>query len=932
MHIKKLSDETQIRVLGYPSVRRSVLDESKIENKLKPFGLHTAPDNNQIVELPIPECLGTLHEELEEAVEVHTARTIEKIGKAQHWDFPELPTNYNFIPNSWQSWNPETQRWDRRDAPPNDKTMFLDIEGVQVAEGRWHPTCAVGLLKTGWILWAADLSTVVEYEDLDEKGKKVTKYAWDGASTIPYGYGNTMINYNTQYDRSYLSSEYQQEDTGNRFFDLMSAWIVCRGLSNQQRPLYLAKEGLDWEPEWLDETTTNSLSAVYEFCFGHPLDKGVRDEIVNLGLPWVRQNMSRVIEYCCQDVLHTAQLHRRLYPEYLNHRPSKVTQSGAILLGSLWLPLDAERFPKYYKTAEAQYQAIVKRTNEELMEAAERFYKAAIALYPFPEVIFSKPERRTESKKSPDYQANVEFNLEAKRVWKESLDSTWDNWMEDLPESWRCLDWAPNISGVNKGVAGWFVKVQKDYLESKLTLSQRFIPVILGITWKNEQLLWGSVGAVDGKGRPTEGWYTQSYGSLPHPEKRGQAVTSVFAKGFVAAFEDGTLATNRDDSKSLVAAKMSTVNWISLRKRVAAIRTESPEGFPVTLPQILVNGTVTGRCADNLWQVASNPKKSRIGTELKSMITPPKGWVFVGADIDSQEAWLAGIMGDSVLGLCASTPMGFITVAGMKMENLEESTDIHSIMAKETGMTRDNTKTRVYGAIYGQGKTGDTNGLLKNIPGMALEEAQANSNLFINKFKGQLVTSDGVLGKTRSYVGGLASDSFNVMEAIADSKLPRTPLFKNVLSKSLAGIKDFKPSRVNWTIQSSGVDFRDMLVLLVRHFYHKLGVKGKLMLTIHDEIRTMVKDEPQNIIKAVHCIQLAQLYCRAAFIDSLGLDCIPAGVAWCSAVDVDHYCLRKDPKDKQITPSQPQGIPLGYTLTPKQLLELLEPSKVLQVA
>ncbi|MBW4558449.1 MAG: hypothetical protein KME59_21490 [Trichormus sp. ATA11-4-KO1] len=1083
MHIKKLSDDLQVRVLGYPSNPLSILDKQKIENKLKPFGLHQANDNNEVAELPIPDNFGTLEQELEQAIAEHTKSTLDALGSIMSWEFPELPTNFNTIKGKWQYWCPKGERWKLLEKPISGKVFFQDTETVQVGD-RWLPTCAVAMSARGWLLWVTDFDQM--------------------PSIIPYGFNNLMVNYNTQYDRAYLSSEYQMEDTGNRFFDLMSAWIICRGLSNQQRPLYLDE---DTNLDWMGETATNSLSAVYEFFFNKPLDKGVRDNIVNDGLPWVRDNMLEVIRYCCEDVLHTAQLFKRLYPEYLNHRPSLVAQSGSILLGSCWLPLDADRFPKYYETAENMYQELAVKTNKDLMILAEEYL----------------------SQCDPD----------------------------NLPKPALALDWNPAKSGKNKGLPAWYRKVLSDYAKGDLTLSKRFVPIVMGITWRGEPLLWDD---------ENKTWYTEVHGWLPHPEVRGKNVTSVFAKGFVAAFEQGVLSAANDSVKQMLAEKVSTINWVSLRKRVAAIHTESPEGFPVTLPSLLVNGTITGRCADNLWQVAANPKKSRLGTELKSMVAPPKGYVLVGADIDSEEAWLAGIMGDSVLGINASTPMGFICVAGAKAETLEASTDIHSLMAKETGISRDNTKTRVYGCvpmdtqaltregwrvyselshgteilaynaetgvnewspithmtyhedaevyklemshgwsvvctgdhrwygskrvrklgvkegytifqifttdnikqennitvsapynggsgyglksfgvkygtdyipeilkmsyrelqsfvlgvllsdghqdratgtwcitqkmghhaeafklaayligyrvsvgtrygnkvqkmnltkphitaqrlvktrientsvwcpttalgtwvmrqgdtititgncIYGQGLTGDTNALLKNIPTMTLAEAQANSKVFINKFKGQTVREEGALGSFKRYTGGLASDSFNVMESIADSKVPKTPLLKNVMSRSLAGFKDFKPSRVNWTIQSSGVDFRDMLILLTRHFYKKLGVDGKLLITIHDEIRTMVGDDPNNIRNAIWALQLAHLYVRAAFIDALSLDCIPAGVAWFSAVDVDPFCLRKDPKDPQITPSQPQGLPIGYTVTPSQLLSML---------
>ena len=46
-------------------------------------------------------------------------------------------------------------------------------------------------------------------------------------------------------------------------------------------------------------------------------------------------------------------------------------------------------------------------------------------------------------------------------------------------------------------------------------------------------------------------------------------------------------------------------------------------------------------CKSNLLQ------EDRIGSELKAMVQSPPGYCFVGADVDSQELWIASIIGDS---------------------------------------------------------------------------------------------------------------------------------------------------------------------------------------------------------------------------------------------------------------------------------------------
>ena len=65
------------------------------------------------------------------------------------------------------------------------------------------------------------------------------------------------------------------------------------------------------------------------------------------------------------------------------------------------------------------------------------------------------------------------------------------------------------------------------------------------------------------------------------------------------------------------------------------------------LPQLAVAGTVTRRAVEPTWLTASNAMETRVGSELKVMVRPPDGYHFVGADVDSQELWIAAVLGDA---------------------------------------------------------------------------------------------------------------------------------------------------------------------------------------------------------------------------------------------------------------------------------------------
>ena len=124
---------------------------------------------------------------------------------------------------------------------------------------------------------------------------------------------------------------------------------------------------------------------------------------------------------------------------------------------------------------------------------------------------------------------------------------------------------------------------------------------------------------------------------------------------------------------------------------------EKEQGF--ILPQVIPMGTVTRRAVENTWLTASNAKKNRVGSELKSMVRAPPGYVFVGADVDSEELWIASLVGDAQFKLHGGNALGFMTLEGTKAAG----TDLHSRTASILGITRNDAKVFNYGRIYGAG-------------------------------------------------------------------------------------------------------------------------------------------------------------------------------------------------------------------------------------
>ena len=108
-------------------------------------------------------------------------------------------------------------------------------------------------------------------------------------------------------------------------------------------------------------------------------------------------------------------------------------------------------------------------------------------------------------------------------------------------------------------------------------------------------------------------------------------------------------------------------------------------------------GTVTRRAVESTWMTAANAKSNRIGSELKSLIQAPDGYKFVGADVDSQELWIASLLGDAQFGIHGATPIGFMTLQGTR----SLKTDLHSVTGNIIGVSRNSAKVFNYSRIYG---------------------------------------------------------------------------------------------------------------------------------------------------------------------------------------------------------------------------------------
>jgi DNA polymerase gamma 1 len=417
---------------------------------------------------------------------------------------------------------------------------------------------------------------------------------------------------------------------------------------------------------------------------------------------------------------------------------------------------------------------------------------------------------------------------------------------------------------------------------------------------------------------------------LPHKDGDTANVGSPLTKMFMKYSQDGTLASPFAEAKDALDMNAQCSYWISARDRVlkqvvvwqkkglsmgfpSGLETKPEDKWGIIVPQVITMGTVTRRAIEKTWLTASNAKKNRVGSELKAMVRAPDGYAIVGADVDSEELWISSVMGDAQFGLHGATAIGWMTLEGTK----SAGTDLHSKTASILGISRDQAKIFNYSRIYGAGMRHAVLLLLQANPGMLPEEAQKLAENLYASTKGKNTHRIDIFGR-KFWFGGTESFVFNKLEEIALSDKPQTPALgcgiTYALSKEYlpAGFgTDYMTSRINWVVQSSGVDYLHLLIVAMDYLIAKYNINARYLISVHDELRYLVKEEDRY--RAALALQIANLWTRSLFALKLGLDDLPMGVAFFSAVDIDKV-LRKEVDMSCVTPSQPVPIPPGESL------------------
>ncbi|XP_060892582.1 DNA polymerase subunit gamma-1 [Labrus mixtus] len=471
---------------------------------------------------------------------------------------------------------------------------------------------------------------------------------------------------------------------------------------------------------------------------------------------------------------------------------------------------------------------------------------------------------------------------------------------------------------------------------------------------------------------------------LPHKDGNHNNVGSPFSKDFLSKMEDGTLRAGRGGTNATRALEINKMIsfWRNAHKRISSQmmlwlrKVELPrtvsrhkefdeEGqYGAILPQVITAGTVTRRAVEPTWLTASNARKDRVGSELKAMVQVPPGYHLVGADVDSQELWIAAVLGEAhFAGMHGCTAFGWMTLQGKR----SQGTDLHSRTADTVGISREHAKVFNYGRIYGAGRPFAERLLMQFNHRLSQAEAASKARQMYALTKGirrynlsmegeWLVRELGIevekeengsvtleelrrltrlasqssrrkrweLVDKRVWGGGTESDMFNKLESIAQSAQPATPVLGCRISRALEpkAVKDeFITSRVNWVVQSSAVDYLHLMLVAMKWLFEEHDIDGRFCISIHDEVRYLVCSEDRY--RAALALQITNLFTRSIFAHALGMQDLPQSVAFFSSVDIDQ-CLRKEVNMDCVTPSNPTGLERRYGLPPGEALDIYQ--------
>ncbi|KAJ1679932.1 DNA-directed DNA polymerase gamma mip1, partial [Spiromyces aspiralis] len=853
--------------------------------------------------------------------------------------------------------------------PPLDEgACSFDIEAL-VSLGP-YPLMASAVTAKAWYGWVSPYLTGESptYRHLIPLGN-------GGNGSSP----RLVVGHNVGFDRARVEDEYSLRQSPIRYLDTMSLHVAVSGLCNQQRPHWLkydkALESEDQEylrlnsdtGKFYDVGAMNSLRVVAKFYCGISLDKTIRDVFFDGTVDDIKCQFNELMAYCAKDSLVTHQVFSKVFPLYLKKCPHPVSFAGMLLMLNAFMPVNTQ-WPKYIERCEQIWQQISSDVELKLKQLADEAVKLKDRNeyisdpwlrnldWTIEQVKMTKPKLKKDGTYAKGGEPKPYSNqkLPGYPKWYRDL---WQSKLKDIHVTARSriapyllkLKWM-GYPIYHSKAHGWMFRAPREEVDRCRASSESSDPG-QGSSGNSSDshgnAPFNNLKEVEFPTDPTDPNYEPipaaeagrwAYFKVPHKDGEEANCGNPLAKGYHAAIEKGTLTSAYPIAKQVMAMSMVCSYWISARERIKSQFVVWPNevakagaagatldfgmagcGNGIILPQVVPMGTITRRGVESTWMTASNAKKDRIGSELKSLITAPPGYVFVGADVDSEELWISSLIGDSQFGTHGATALGWMTLQGTKAEG----TDMHSVTARILGIDRGSAKVFNYARIYGAGVKFATSVLLQFNPGMDEQTARKKAEALYAATKGRRERNLQYFGHP-FWHGGTETYMFNRLEEIATSSDPRTPVLECGITEALKASRSgprYMTSRVNWVVQSSAVDYLHLLLVSMSYLIHTYRIDARFVISVHDEIRYLVSERDKY--RAALALQVSNFWVRSLFSYKLGIEDLPQSVAFFSSVDIDHV-LRKEVEMECITPSNPEPISPGISLDILEILQMTQ--------
>ncbi|KAI9341795.1 DNA polymerase family A-domain-containing protein [Zopfochytrium polystomum] len=727
----------------------------------------------------------------------------------------------------------------------------------------------------------------------------------------------------------------------------------------------------DGNTSWTNFGSMASLKYVVELHLKKEISKEDRKLLSSLDVEEVAHNFDTIMQYCSSDVLVTHELFCVLCEKFLEKCPHPASFAGMVHMGKGFLPT-TDAWNEYIDRANDAFKENVSSIENEILELAEstlelakddqwksnewlRFldWEPGSRRIRTPELVgkpkwyrelWSSAEKRfttSLSKRSTPYLMSIQWNgcpLYYNRGF---------GWLVRVPVEKQDDFKGPRVTlPTSPGKGSKSTKGLKESSPDTTTDSDSSARIEDAKEQPNNPKIVAKSRGKDSKTLSHDGYDeaiveevkagTHLYLRVPHKDGDDKNCGNPLSKSYIKSFESGVLTSPVPKAMEILKKSSMCSYWKSARDRITSqllVPAEGPieefrgkNGRPgcVILPQTAVMGTITRRAVEALWMTAANAKRGSIGSELKSNIVAPEGYCIVGADVDSEELWICSLIGDSQFSIHGATPLGFMTLQGTKAKG----TDLHTTTGNIVGIDRDSAKVFNYSRLYGAGQKHSVQLLLQNRPGLDKSNAESTVKKLMEQTKGmrrkmpaERKTGERKSGEAPSYwVKGSESHMFNLLEKISTVEEPRTPVLNCAIPDSLLPRhvrKDFMTSRVNWVVQSSGVDYLHLLLVSMNYLMRRLRIKGRFMISIHDELRYLVPEDQTAL--AAFAMQVSNLWTRCLFARRVGMDDLPQNVAFFSNVDIDH-CLRKEVDMDCVTPSNPVPVEKGQKVGISEVL------------